>query len=155
LDSIEGVVGRTPDQATYRQALSSAERPLHAAAVWSTYSAATPSTATTSPKSSPPPLAPAQYHVLGVDVGVGMIEDTGITGSASDLGGTRVNTRVHERANFHRGQDEEANTTSTVAIPIFTSDLYPHPPTGATFAVRDWHRSAAGQPFQQICSVAS
>jgi hypothetical protein len=27
-------------------------------------------------------------------------------------------------------------------VPVFASDLYPAPPRGAAFAVRDWHRSA-------------
>ena len=50
----------TPIDATYRQAMSLSERQLNAAAVWATYSRAAPA-----PGSTP---APAQYHVLGVDV---------------------------------------------------------------------------------------
>ena len=86
-----------PIDATYRQALSTSERQLNAAAVWSTYSRAEEAEAAQTKASSA-----AQYHILGVDV----------------------------------------NTVHNETLPVFAEDMYPPPPAGASFAVRDWHRSA-------------
>ena len=84
----------TPIDATFRQVLSSSERQLRSGAVWSTFSQS-------HSQSSTETTAPAQYHILGVDV----------------------------------------NATAG-AVPVLATDMYPTPPSGAQFAVRDWHRQA-------------
>lgn len=99
-----------PIDAVYRQAVSSAERQLDAAAVWSTYSqsrlANIPVPQQHVPASTSP-STPTQYHVLGINVSSGI-------------------------------QLQKGN----VSVAVFASDMYPAPPSGAMFAVRDWHRSA-------------
>ena len=90
----------TPIDATYRQAVSRSERQLDSAAIWSTFSRAAGPAARGSAAAA---AAPAQYHIIGVDV---------------DTTGT------------HKG-----------TVPVFASDVYPTPSSGAKFAVRDWHRS--------------
>ena len=94
----------TPIDATYRQAVSPSERQLGSAAIWSTFS-----------RPAARGSAPAQYHILGVDV------DT---------------TGTHEDG-----------------VPVFASDVYPTPSSGAKFVVRDWHR--AGDCIDGADAVAS
>jgi hypothetical protein len=89
----------TPIDATFRQALSPAERQLSSAAVWSTFSQPRN---TTSGDSLPHCQGTSkQYHILAVDV----------------------------------------NATAG-PVSVFAADMYPAPPSGAQFAVRDWHRQA-------------